>query len=77
MKATDVIREIMSKQGVKPSTLAASLNIKNNVLSERLGQKNVSITKMNEMLDVLEHKMIVVPDDYVTPENGYEIDKGE
>lgn len=77
MKATDIVREVMGKQGVKPSMLASKLNIKNNVLSERLGQKNISITKLNEMLDVLHHKMIVVPDDYVVPEDGFEIDKGE
>ena len=77
MKATDILREIMSKQGVKPSVLASKLNIKSNVLSERLGQKNISITKLNEMLDVLDHKMIVVPDEYAVPEDGFEIDKGE
>ncbi len=74
MKATEAIREIMRIREVKPSMLATTLNIKSNVLSERLGQKNMSIIKMNEMLDVLDYKMVVVPRDWEIPENGFEID---
>lgn len=75
MKATDVIREIMTIRDVKPSMLASMLNIKNNVLSERFGQKNISIIKLNEMLDVLDYKIIAVPKDCAVPENGFEIDQ--
>ena len=46
MKANEIIREVMMLKEVKPSTLASRLNIKNNVLSERLGQKNISIDKL-------------------------------
>ncbi len=74
MKATEVIREIMTIRDVKPSMLASMLNIKNNVLSERFGQKNISISKLNEMLGVLDYKLIVVPKDCAVPENGFEID---
>lgn len=75
MKATEAIREIMRIREVKLSMLATALNIqKSNVLSERLGQKNISIVKMNEMLDVLDYKMVVVPRDWEIPENGFEID---
>lgn len=75
MKATEAIREIMRIREVKPSMLATTLNLKkSNVLSERLGQKNMSVIKMNEMLDVLDYKMVVVPRDWEIPENGFEID---
>lgn len=74
MKATEVIREIMTIRDVKPSMLASMLNIKNNVLSERFGQKNISISKLNEMLDVLDYKIMVVPKDCAIPENGFEVE---
>lgn len=74
MKATDIIREVMNLRDVKPSVLASMLNIKNNVLSERLGQKNISIAKLNEMLAILDYKIMVVPKDCAIPENGFEVD---
>ena len=74
MKANEIIREVMKQREVKPSVLASRLNIKNNVLSERLSQKNISIDKMNEMLRVLDCKLVVVPCDSRVPENGFEVD---
>ena len=73
MRATDIIRTIMNLEGVKPSALASRLNIKNNVLSERLGQTNISISKLNEMLRVLDYKVIVVPSDRRLKDGEFEI----
>lgn len=74
MKATEVIREVMKEKEVKPSTLAARLNIKNNVLSERLGQKNISMEKLNEMLRMLDYKVVIVPREARVPDGGYEVE---
>ena len=74
MKATEVIREVMKEKEVKPSTLAARLNIKNNVLSERLGQKNISMEKLNEMLRMLDYKVVIVPREARIPDGGYEVE---
>lgn len=76
MKANEIIRKVMELKEVKPSMLASRLNIKNNVLSERLGQKNISIDKMNEMLRVLDYKIVVVPREARVPEEGFEIETG-
>lgn len=74
MKVTDIIRELMQVRDVKPSVLAARLGIKNNVLSERLTQKNMSINKLNEMLRVLDYKVVILPRDKRVPEDGYEVE---
>lgn len=74
MKATNIIREVMRIREVKPSVLASKLNIKNNVLSERLNQRNISVVKLDEMLKVMDYKATVVPVDCPVPENGFEID---
>lgn len=77
MKANEIIREVMKAKEVKPSVLASLLNIKNNVLSERLGQKNISTDKLNEMLTVMGYKIIIVPQEMEVPDNGFVVDKGE
>jgi len=74
MLAMEAVRKVMQTQGVKPAALCEMLNIKSNVLSERFKQKNVSITKLNEMLKLLNYKVIIVPSDTEVPENGIEVE---
>ncbi|MBR0425847.1 MAG: hypothetical protein IJK01_06985 [Clostridia bacterium] len=75
MKANEIIREVMMLKEVKPSTLASRLNIKNNVLSERLGQKNISIDKLNEMLRVLDYKIVIVPRETRVQDGSFEVEQ--
>lgn len=77
MRANEIIRKVMEIKEVKPSVLAARLNIKNNVLSERLGQKNISTDKLNEMLQVMDYKIMVVPREARVPDGSFVIDKGD
>lgn len=73
MKATDIIRDIMKKKDVKPSILADRLKIKSNTLSERMTQKNISILKLNEMLEVMGYKILIVPKDNQAKDDCYEL----
>ena len=73
MKPTDIIRNIVLGKGMKYSELAYRLNIGQNVLNERLRQKNISIDKMNEMLKVLGYKMVVVPYNTTVKDEWFEI----
>ena len=75
MKANEIIREVMMLKEVKPSTLASRLNIKNNVLSERLGQKNISIDKLNDMLRVLDYKIVIVPRETRVQDGSFEVEQ--
>lgn len=74
MIAMEAVREVMKLENVRPATLCDRLSIKNNVLSERFKQKNVSVSKLNEMLRVLDYKVIVVPRETRVPDGGFEIE---
>ena len=74
MKANQVVRTIVETKDMKYSELAFQLNVKKNVLSERLRQENISIDKMNELLRALGYKMVAVPYATSIKEDWYEID---
>lgn len=73
MKATDIIRVIMEKKEVKPSMLADRLKIKNNTLSARMTQKNISVLKLSEMLRVMDYKILIVPRNVQIKDDWYEL----
>lgn len=74
MKATEALKEVMKVREIKPSVLCDRLGIKSNVLSERFKQKNISVEKLNDMLKVMDYKILIVPRDSRVPENGFEIE---
>ena len=74
MLAIEAVKEIMKRKEVRPSTLYEALGIKSNVLSERFKQKNVSITKLDEMVRIMDYKVVLVPRDARVPEGGFEIE---
>lgn len=74
MKATVALKKVMEVRDVKPAVLCDRLNIKSNVLSERFKQENISVAKLNEMLKVLDYKIVVVPRDARVSEGGIEIE---
>lgn len=61
MKTVEAVREIMKEQNIGVNKMADRLNRKPNVISERLGQSNISIVKLSEMLRVLDYKIMLVP----------------
>lgn len=75
MKSTEVIKEIMDKQGVSQGVMAKRLNLKSQpVVSMRLQQENISIKTANEMLKVLGYKIVFMPDTQRTPTDSYEVE---
>lgn len=80
MKAMDAVRKVMEEQEVSPSALRDRLGIpkeKMSALSQRFTQKNVSVDKLNEMLKVMDYKIIIVPRGTRLPANGIEITSEE
>ena len=61
MKATTAVREVMTIRNEKVTSLADKLKVKSNVLSERLSQDNISIAKLDEMLRLMDYKIVLVP----------------
>lgn len=74
MLAMEALKEIMKLREVRPAMLCDRLGIKSNVLSERFKQKNVSVTKLDEMLRLMDYKIVLVPREARTPEGGFEVE---
>ncbi len=77
MKATEIIRKIVLGKGMKYSELAYRLQIGQNVLNERLRQKNISVDKLNAMLQVLGYKIVVMPYNAPVKDEWFEINEEE
>ena len=74
MKIAEAIRAVMVEQGVKVGMMAGRLGKKQNVISERLSQNDMTITKAGEMLRVLDYKIVVIPKSTSTPKGGFEVE---
>lgn len=74
MKATTAVREVMMIRNEKVASLADKLKVKSNVLSERLSQDNISIIKLDEMLRLMDYKIVIVPRETREQEGWYRIE---
>lgn len=74
MITMEAVREIMKRKGVRPSDLSEGLGIKSNVLSERFKQKNVSVSKLNEMLGLMDYKIVLTPTEKQTGDDEFEVE---
>lgn len=73
MKTETAVREIMKNKESGVTKMADRLNKSPRLVSERLSQKNISISKLQEMLRVLDYKITLLPRNTRLPEGGYEI----
>lgn len=74
MKAMDAVKEVMLLRGVKQIELADRIKVRQNTLSERMTQKNVSVQKLDEMLNAMDYKIMIVPRSTRVPEGGFEVE---
>lgn len=74
MKAMDAVKEVMLLRGVKQVELADRIKVRQNTLSERMTQKNVSVQKLDEMLNAMDYKIVIVPRSARVPEGGFEVE---
>ena len=74
MKTNEAVREIMAQQEVGPSVLASRIGKTPRVVTDRLAQENISIEKLNEMLRVLDYKIVITPRSRVTKKDEYEVE---
>ena len=64
----------MKDTDVGTNTLADRLGKPARLVSDRLSQENISIEKLDEMLRLLDYKIVVLPRDARLPEGGIEIE---
>lgn len=74
MIAMEAVKEIMKRKEVRPSTISEALGIKSNVLSERFKQKNVSVSKLNEMVRLMNYRVVLVPSDKPLDDDCIEVE---
>ncbi len=74
MKANEAVREIMKQHGVGLTALASRIDKTPRLVSDRLSQENISMEKLNELLRVLDYKIVVVPRSRTTKTDEYEVD---
>lgn len=74
MKTGDAVREVMKIKEVGVNQMADRLGKSPRLVSERLSQQNISITKLNEMLKVMDYKIIIVPRSTRVPSDGFEVE---
>jgi signal recognition particle subunit SEC65 len=74
MKTSEAVREVMKDKGIGVNQMADRLDKSPRLVSERLSQENISISKLREMLRVLDYKIVIVPRDCKVPDDGYEIE---
>lgn len=73
MKTGEAIREIMKKQDIGITKIANRLGKSKSVVSERVRQDNISVAKLDEILRVLDYKIVLVPLDTSTSKDSFEI----
>lgn len=74
MRTGEAVREVMKIKQTGVNQLADQMGKTPRLVSERLGQENISVKKLNEMLRVMGYKTIIVPRDTRTPADSFEIE---
>ena len=77
MKAREIIKFIMEKQGVSNACMADRLNITQAALWDRLNTKkakDIPVSLLSEMLRSLDYKVVIVPRSSRVPADGYEVE---
>lgn len=77
MTSKEIVNNLMRTQGVSNAEIAAKLNLTQAALWDRLNPKktnNMTVKKFNEMLKMLDYKIVAVPRKTRLPEGGFEVD---
>ena len=83
MTGREIIKDIMTMQGMSNSTYAKELSITSAALWDRLdtqprkgkARKDIPVSLLTNMVNVLGYKLVVMPNEVEVPENWYEVDK--
>lgn len=74
MRTGNAVREVMKLKRIGVNQLADLMGKTPRLVSERLGQENISVKKLNEMLRVMGYKTIIVPRDTRILSDSFEIE---
>lgn len=74
MKTNIAVKSIMKKQGMGVTKLAGRMGKSPRLVSDRLSQENISISKLDEIIRMLDYKLVLLPRDARLPEDSFEIE---
>ena len=75
MTGAEVVRAIMRAKDITVTMLSNRLGLKSTAaLSMRFKQKNISVSLLNEMLKVMDYKVVAVPSNTRMQGDWYEVD---
>lgn len=74
MKPMEIIRFIMTEKSVGSTAMANRLEVSSAAFCMRFKQPNVSTDKMNDMLRVLDYKLVAVPIESRLPKGAIEVE---
>lgn len=74
MKATEIVKDIMEKQGVGQTTLGKRIGVKNDAIYQRLKQDNISVDRLLQMLAAMDYKLVIVPASKSVRDGEYEVE---
>ena len=73
MKTNEIIRGMMSKNGMRGIDLAEKLGVGTTALANRLNRGVLSTPVLGKMLEIFGYKIILVPKDTELKDNWYEV----
>lgn len=77
MTSKEIVNNLMQAQGVSNAEMAAKLNLTQAALWDRLNPKktnNMTVKKFNEMLKMLDYKIVAVPRKTRLSEGDFEVE---
>ena len=74
MKTTEALKTIMQKQEIGTNRIADRLGKTPSTISDRIHQENISVSKLNELLRVLDYKIVLVPRETTEKEDWVRIE---
>ena len=73
MKTNEIIRGMMSKNGMRGIDLAEKLGVGTTALANRLNRGVLSTPVLAKMLEIFGYKIVLVPKDTKLKDNWYEV----
>lgn len=74
MKATEIVRELMKKEGLTNGKLGNAIGRNADVVNKRLNQKELTAGVLAEMASAMGYKVVVMEATAKTPEGAYVVD---
>ena len=72
----NAVREVMKLRRMRLIDVAERLGVRASLIADRLGQENISIGKLEDILRVMDYKIAIVPKEAKLPDGAIYIEKG-